>query len=256
MITLPQLTTKCLIVDDKKSSRDLIRAILSSEFPNFDFSYEASSCMEAVRKNDEIKPNLVFLDIELGEETGFEFLERTKHKEFKLIFISAFDHFAVKAFKVNAVDYILKPFDKAELINAVHKAMGHPYYTDMKNSIKMIVDAISGEINRIAIPVQHGFEFINTNDIIRLESDGNYTKIFFKNKSTLTVSKTLKIYDELLSPKGFTRVHASHLINLREIKSYFKGTGGYLIMSDGARIDVSKTKKDDFLSRLSYLNVE
>jgi len=134
--------------------------------------------------------------------------------------------------------------------------MNHPYYTDMKNSIKLLVEAINGETNRLAIPVQHGFEFFDTNDIIRLESDGNYTKIFFKNKSIITISKTLKVYDEILTHKGFVRVHASHLINIRELKSYYKGTGGYVVMSDGARIDVSKSRKDEFLLRLNFSNFE
>lgn len=253
---LPQIVTKCLIIDDKKSSRELIRNMLVAEFPTFNFQHEASNCVDAVKLNNELKPDLVFLDIDLGNETGFDFLEQTSHKNFKLIFISAFDHYAVQAFKVNAVDYILKPFDKQELVNAVHKAMNHPYYSDMKNSIKLLIEAINGETNRLAIPVQHGFEFFDTNDIIRLESDGNYTKIFFKNKSIITISKTLKVYDEILTHKGFVRVHASHLINIRELKSYYKGTGGYVVMSDGARIDVSKSRKDEFLLRLNFSNFE
>lgn len=253
---LPQIVTKCLIIDDKKSSRELIRNMLAAEFPTFDFQYEASNCVDAVKLNNELKPDLVFLDIDLGNETGFDFLEQTFHKNFKLIFISALDNYAVQAFKVNAVDYILKPFDKQELVNAVHKAMNHPYYTDMKNSIKLLVEAINGETNRLAVPVQHGFEFFDTNDIIRLESDGNYTKIFFKNKPILTISKTLKVYDEILSRKGFVRIHASHLINIRELKSYFKGIGGYVVMSDGARIDVSKSRKEEFLLRLNFSNFE
>jgi len=253
---LHPLITECLIIDDKKSSRELIRNMLTAEFPTFNFEHEASNCQDAVKLNNELKPNLVFLDIDLGSETGFDFLKQTIHKEFKLIFISAFDHFAVQAFKVNAVDYILKPFDKQELLNAVHKAMNHPYYTDMKNTIKLLIEAINGESTRLSIPVQHGFEFFDTNDIIRLESDGNYTRIFLKNKTTLTISKTLKVYDELLSRKGFVRIHASHLINIRELKSYYKGAGGYVVMSDGSSIDVSKSKKDEFLIRLNFSNFE
>jgi two-component system LytT family response regulator len=126
----------------------------------------------------------------------------------------------------------------------------------MKNTIKLLIEAINGESTRLSIPVQHGFEFFDTNDIIRLESDGNYTRIFLKNKTTLTISKTLKVYDELLSRKGFVRIHASHLINIRELKSYYKGAGGYVVMSDGSRIDVSKSKKDEFLIRLNFSNFE
>lgn len=240
----------CLIIDDNKSIRALIRSMLEDEFPQLDLSFEASTCAEAVRLCNQLKPSLVFLDIELGDQSGFEFLELTSHKNFRLIFISAFDSFAIKAFKVNAVDYILKPFDKVDLVNAVHKALDHPYYTDMKDSIQLLVESINGETNRLALPTQQGFEFFNLSDLIRCEADRNYTIFHFKNARPLTISRNIKQYEEMLNKKGFIRVHASHIINLRELKAYHKGNGGYLILSDDSKIDISKSRREEFLMRV------
>lgn len=246
----------CLIIDDNVNSRGLIRLMLESEFPQLDLTNEADSCAAAVKLNNHLKPVLIFLDVDLGDGSGFEFLELTKHKDFKLIFISAFDSFAVKAFKVNAVDYILKPFEKQDLINAVHKSLNHPYYSDMKNSIRILVESINGETNRLALPMQNGFEFFNVRDLIYCASEGNYTTFFFKNQKSATVSKTLKMYEEILEKKGFARIHASYLINLRELKTYHRGNGGYVIMTDGKKLEVSKSKKEDFLVRLNFSQYE
>jgi two-component system LytT family response regulator len=244
------MNTKCLIIDDNANIRSLIKSMLLSEFSQLDLRFEASNVVEAIAMNNELKPDLIFLDIELGNQSGFEFLELTTHKNFRLIFISAFDSFAIKAFKVNAVDYILKPFSKEDLVNAVHKALNHPYYTDMKDSIQLLVESINGETNRLALPTQQGFEFYNLNDLIRCEADRNYTIFHFKNTRPLTISRNIKQYEELLNKKGFIRVHASHIINIRELKAYHKGNGGYLILSDDTKIDISKSRRDEFLMRV------
>jgi two-component system LytT family response regulator len=186
----------------------------------------------------------------LGDQTGFEFLELTDHKDFRLVFISAFDSFAIQAFKVNAVDYILKPFSKEDLVNSVNKALNHPYYTAMKDSIQMLVESINGETNRLALPTHQGFEFFNIEELIRCEADRNYTIFYFKNQKPITVSRNIKQYEEILSKKGFVRVHASHIINIREMKAYHKGSGGYIVLSDNTKIDISKSRKEEFLLRI------
>jgi two-component system LytT family response regulator len=240
----------CLIIDDNKNIRSLIKSMLGPEFPQLDLTSEASNCSEAVKLCNQMQPSLVFLDIDLGDQSGFEFLELTSHKNFRLIFISAFDAFAIRAFKVNAVDYILKPFSKEELVNAVHKALDHPYYTDMKDSIQLLVESINGETNRLALPTSQGFEFFDIADLIRCESDRNYTVFFFKSFKPVTVSRNIKQYEEMLSKKGFVRVHASHIINIRELKAYHKGNGGFVILSDNTKIDISKSRKEEFLLRI------
>jgi len=240
----------CLIIDDNKNIRSLIKSMLSSEFPQLDLTNEASTCSEAVKLCNQLQPSLVFLDIELGDQSGFEFLELTSHKNFRLIFISAFDDFAIRAFKVNAVDYILKPFSKEELVNAVHKALDHPYYTDMKDSIQLLVESINGETNRLALPTSQGFEFFDITELIRCESDRNYTVFYFKSFKPVTVSRNIKQYEEILAKKGFVRVHASHIINIRELKAYHKGNGGFVILSDNTKIDISKSRKEEFLLRI------
>lgn len=240
----------CLIIDDNKNIRSLIKSMLSSEFPQLDLNNEASNCSDAVKLCNQLQPSLVFLDIDLGDQSGFEFLELTSHKNFRLIFISAFDAFAIRAFKVNAVDYILKPFSKEELVNAVHKALDHPYYTDMKDSIQLLVESINGETNRLALPTSQGFEFFDITELIRCESDRNYTVFYFKSFKPVTVSRNIKQYEEILAKKGFVRVHASHIINIRELKAYHKGNGGFVVLSDNTKIDISKSRKEEFLLRI------
>jgi two-component system LytT family response regulator len=240
----------CLIIDDNKNIRSLIKSMLSSEFPQLDLNNEASNCSDAVKLCNQLQPSLVFLDIDLGDQSGFEFLELTSHKNFRLIFISAFDDFAIRAFKVNAVDYILKPFSKEELVNAVHKALDHPYYTDMKDSIQLLVESINGETNRLALPTSQGFEFFDITELIRCESDRNYTVFYFKSFKPVTVSRNIKQYEEILAKKGFVRVHASHIINIRELKAYHKGNGGYVVLSDNTKIDISKSRREEFLLRV------
>ncbi len=241
----------CLIIDDNKNIRSLIKSMLSSEFPQLDLNNEASNCSDAVKLCNQLQPSLVFLDIDLGDQSGFEFLELTSHKNFRLIFISAFDAFAIRAFKVNAVDYILKPFSKEELVNAVHKALDHPYYTDMKDSIQLLVESINGETNRLALPTSQGFEFYDITELIRCESDRNYTVFYFKSFKPVTVSRNIKQYEEILTKKGFVRVHASHIINIRELKAYHKGNGGYVVLSDNTKIDISKSRKEEFLLKIN-----
>jgi len=247
----------CLIIDDNANSRKLIKSMLKDYPENLNLSHEASSCAEAIIICNKILPDIVFLDVDLGEgeDNGFKFLDKVQYKNFRLIFISAFESFAIKAFKANAVDYILKPFEKEELYTAVNKSLSKPFFFEAKESLKILSDYVNGETNRIALPVQRGFDFFDLRDIIRCEAQGNYTRFYIKGLNPILVTKTLGFYEDILCSRGFARIHASHIVNVREVQSYEKGSGGAVILKDGLVLEVSKSKKKAFLIKLLGLSI-
>lgn len=172
-----------------------------------------------------------------------------------MIFTTAFDRFAVQAFKFSALDYLLKPVDPDDLQKALLKVThGHTVnrFGEQLNNLLFNLKNVNQSNQRICVPVLNGLVFLNVSEIIRLKSDSNYTHIFMKDGQKLLVSKTLKEFDELLTDNNFFRVHQSHLINLSFIKQYTKGKGGYLTMTDGAEIEVSVRKKEEFLKRVMH----
>jgi two-component system LytT family response regulator len=240
----------CLIVDDDSNCRSILKSMIESKFPELNVLDTAKNLREALIKNEELKPDVVFLDVELGDGSGFDFLEQVQHNSFKLIFTTAFDSYAVKAFKVNASDYLLKPFSPEELEEAVKKVTIQPTYQKIQPEIQTLIEYVNGNRQQIPLPVQTGYEFVKIADIIRLEAKGNYTEFHLKGSRPLLVSRTLKIYDDLLSMEGFCRIHSAHLINMKEIRSYHKGDGGFVTMSNNDSVDVSRSKKDMFISRM------
>lgn len=204
----------------------------------------------------ELRPDLVFLDIQIHEKTGFDLLNELDEVSFEVIFVTAFDTYAVRAFRFSAVDYLLKPIDEDDLNTALEKVeeklMGRDFERKMENLL--------GNINRkdvdkkISIPTFDGLEFIQVSDIIRCQADVNYTHVYLKDQGKITVSKTLKSFEELLSECNFFRVHNSHLINLDYIQKFTKGKGGYVTMTDNAHIQVSSRRKDEFLKAIMAIH--
>jgi len=198
----------------------------------------------------EQKPELVFLDIELQSETSFEILEKLPEINFELVFTTAFDHYALKAIKFCAIDYLLKPIDLNELRIAVAKAEKRLNREYLNKNLEVLVNNLkSGSQNnhRIALSTLEGLLFVNVRDIIYCESSGPYTRFIFKQAAVIVTSKHLKEYEDLLSGYEFFRIHKSYLVNLQEIKKYIRGDGGHIIMSDGAALNVSKQRKESFL---------
>ena len=251
-LTKPDPTMlKCLIVDDDIHCRNILKSMLEAEFRNvLDVSHSATCVHDALRLLHDIRPDIVFLDVELEDGTGFDVLEKTTHRDFKFIFTTAYDSYAIQAFKVNAADYLLKPFSPTELKEAVQRVTRQPLFSYMGPEMQLLLDHINGNRSRIALPTQGGYEFVNVAEIIRCSAESNYTRFYLKDGKSHLVSKTLRVYENLLEPDGFCRVHASHLINLKEVKSYQKGEGGYAVMTDGSSVEISRTKRDAFLSRI------
>lgn len=240
---------KALIIDDEPKCISLIQHILEKNCKNIKVSGNADSFETAYHLIQEQQPDLLFLDVEMPYGSGLELLERFPVHDFEVIFITAYDRFALPALKAEALDYILKPFTENDLVNSVRKA-------EQKIRDKRIVKSkdIISERNltgkRIALPTMEGLVFINMEEIIRCEASGSYTTFHLLQNRQILVSKNLSDYTEMLEPFDFFRIHASHLINIRFVRKYIKGRGGYVVLEDGTTIDVSARKKLEFIDNL------
>ena len=245
---------KAIIIDDEQHCINRLSGLLDEHcketvhvMGNF------LSLEEGINAIYKLQPALVFLDVQLGEHTGFDLLKQLNEINFEVIFTTAFDKYAVQAFKFCAIDYLLKPIDADDLKLAVDKLSKKISKEEVSKQFEVLFHNLKhvGSLKRICVPVMTGFVFLQVNDIIRCESDINYTTIFLSNKQKLLVAKTLKEFEELLSDHDFFRVHNSHLINLAHIKSYNKGKGGFVTLDDNSQIEVSTRRKEEFLKKLA-----
>ena len=243
-----------VIIDDEPNNVEALKALLQKYCPEVTISGTADTTETGYSLIIETKPNLVFLDIEIPYGNAFALLDRLSPINFEVIFVTAFDNYAISAIKYSALDYLLKPVNIKELQNAVYKAIER---IDEKNTNQKIDNLLHNlkttktSQQKIALPSQNGFVFININEFVRLEASSNYTAIFLSNKKKFLVSRSLKDFEEILPVDFFSRVHHSHIVNHNFIKKYHQGRGGYLEMEDGTTIEVSSRKKESFLSKFS-----
>lgn len=244
---------KAFIVEDEKRNINVLKNLLKLHCPMVNVIGEAGNVDDAVMALSINQPDIVFMDIELGDSVSFEILDRLSNRNFSLIFITAFNHYAIRAFKYAAIDYLMKPVNHRELIEAVDRSINDKQKKDNSARIDLLLKAIlepKSKIQKLALPTLEGLIFIDTNDIVKLEADGSYTIFHFLKKNTLMVSKPIKEYEEFLEEENFMRVHHSFIINLNQIKKYVRGSGGHVIMNDDSLVDVSVRKKEDFLKRV------
>lgn len=245
-----------VIVDDEKPQQEITINMLTEHFPHYTIQRVCSSVAEGLECLQVIQPDLIFLDVVMPPSNGFELLKQLGKFRFEVIFTTSFEEFALRAFKVAAVDYLLKPFGIEDLRNAITK---FEEKVNAKNSLEHIetllknISGPTGADTKIALPVMNGFTFAKTKDIVRCQSDNTYTTFYFLEGKPLMVSRTLKECEELLEEFGFFRVHNSHLINMSHIKEYIRGEGGQVKMQDGSVIDVSRRRKEEFLEVLNKL---
>ena len=249
---------KALIVDDEKNSRDSLKGKLDLFCPEIEILGEAENVTQAVEFCENNRPDLLFLDVNLAGESGFEILEKLAVSEGRMpeiIFITAHDEYAIKAIKFSAADYLLKPIDPEELVKAVRKVEVKkdidpaPKLKTLMENIRQAADSPK----KIVIPSSDGLHVIKISDISRCESSSNYTQFFLTTGKTMLASKTLKEFDGMLCDYNFERIHKSHLINMNFVKRYVQSDGGYVIMEDGSRIPVANRKKEHLVSLLRSL---
>jgi two-component system LytT family response regulator len=249
-------SVKAFIIDDEFQSRKFLGKMMHQYFPEISLVGEASTVEEGLKGIKEYNPNIVFLDIQMKCETGFDLLNRLPEINFALIFITAFDKYAIKAFRFNAIDYLLKPIVIDELIEAINKVKQRTALAQSasKGQVEQLYRDITNPQkihDKIAIPTGEGFIIIPVNEIVYCHASSNYTEFYLTDKKRILSSHTLKQYDEILTSQSFFRAHRSFLINLAHIKMYRRGEGGEIVMSNGHEIELSRTHKDEFLHLLN-----
>jgi two-component system LytT family response regulator len=237
-----------VLIDDDKHLREGLKALLQRYTNEINIIGEAESVKSGVEILELLQPQVIFLDIHLSDGTGFDILEQLKGKTTAhIVFITAHEQYALKAFKFSALDFILKPVDPEELQNTIIKIKGVVGKSNSFEHIDLLLENIRKKVDnfkRIALSTSDGIHLFEVTDIIRCESKGNYTEFFIKNHKPVLISRTLKEYEEILSEHGFERIHQSHLINLSYLKSYIKSDGGYVIMADNTNIPLAQSKKE------------
>ena len=241
---------KAVIIDDIPKAISTLIQDLSEYAPNVKVIGTAGSVVEGVKLLHKIKPDLVFLDIELGDGTGFDLLEMLSHPTFKVIFTTGSDAYAIKAFRFSAIDYLLKPIDPDELVAAIKKVESTHLKIHDQTAIFKSQYQNEGNTAKIALSTQDQIKISQIQHINYCKSDGNYTTFHFTDDKALMVSGSIKLFEELLANHGFFRTHQSYLVNLNCIRAYIKTEGGYIEMLDGARIPVSVRKKPILIEQL------
>lgn len=242
---------KAILIDDDQNLRQGMKSLLERFAPNIKIIGEADSVATGIEVMDALKPQVVFLDIQLNDGTGFDILEELMAKngaiKSNIVFITAHEQYAIKAFRFSALDFLLKPVDPDELQKVIAKIESVLEKTNDYAHIDLLLENIRKKVDnfkRIALSTSDGIHLFEISDIIRCESEDNYTKFYIKNSKPVLISKTLKEYEELLTEHGFERIHQSHLINLNYLKSYIKKEGGYVIMADESHLPISQRKKE------------
>ena len=243
---------RAFIIDDEIDCCETIAELLQTLCPDVMVTGIFHNGAEALPAIHRQQPDLVFLDVEMPKMNGFEMLEQLPQVNFDIIFTTSYDQYALKAIRFSAIDYLLKPIDPNELQKAVQKIIQRSQRTISKQ-VEILMQRIhhpAKAINKIALPTMEGLQMIPVDSIISCESDGNYTTLLLKSGKKLIVSTLIKEIEEVLEDYSFVRVHRSYLVNLNEVEKYVKGEGGYLIMSDGSSVDVSRSKKESLLTKL------
>lgn len=249
-------TQKCraLIVDDEPDAREMIAFLLEEMFPDIEISGKAESIARAHELLKSEEPEIIFLDIELHDGTGFDLLESFSQLSASVIFVSAYDHYAIKAIKASASDYILKPMNRDEFRQAVERVLSKIEKQFYQRNLEEFNVQLrqQGDVHRVGIPTLTGLNLVEVDHIIRCEANGNYTTVYFTNSSRAIVSRTLAHFENELKDHGFMRIHHKHLVNLRQVNTYSKGKGGgMIIMHDKAVLEVSARKKGALLKTIS-----
>lgn len=241
---------KAIIIDDEIHCQETLSLLLKEYCPQVEILGLCANAKLGSESIDKHNPDLIFLDIEMPGMNGFELLEQFNEVPFAVIFTTSYDQYAIKAIRFSALDYLLKPVDPAELISAVKK-VEEQRHLPIAEQFQMLLKQVNGKgggFNKVAVPTTEGFELIPADEPLYCEANDNYTHFYLKNKKKIIACRTLKEIEEQLQDFNFfVRVHHSYIVNLNEVTKYVRGEGGYLIMSDGSSVNVSRSRKESLL---------
>jgi len=245
---------RAVIVDDEPDARDALRLALERYCPEIEIIASSENPEDGLEQIKKQKPDLLFLDVDMPGMSGFDVLNQLTESNMNVIFVTAHDKYAIKAIRFSALDYLLKPVDAEDLQRAVKRAVEKRNHGENKIKVKSFLDNVRSQqerLGKLSVPTMEGLLFLDIHEIVYCKADDNYTEIILNNKEKIVVSKTLKDVEEMLEGYSFFRIHQSYLINLKFMQRYVKGDGGYVVMKDGASLDVSRRKKEEFLLRIA-----
>lgn len=244
---------KVFLIDDEQKSRDTLRNMIQQFCVDVEVIGESWMVEDAAQQINQLLPDVVFLDIEMPEQNGFELFNYFPDPPFSVIFATAYSQYAIQAFRLAAIDYLLKPFNVKELKEAIQRARQKKEESFQQEKLKTLQENFQGTAKKLAIPVQNGFKFIEINSIIRCKADRGYTYFVLTNGEKIITSKPLGHFEKVLDNSNFFRVHRSDLINLDYLKSYEKSRQGIVTLVNGDTVAVSKNRRDAFLDRIQNL---
>jgi two-component system LytT family response regulator len=243
---------KAIVIDDEPECVRSLVIDLEKHCPGVEISAECTGGKDGIKAIHHHNPDIVFLDIDMPFINGFDLLEMVPNIDFEVIFTTAYDKYALQAFKISAVDYLLKPVDPEALKQAIQKVRLLKESGNAQKQISFLIQQIkdleNDEVRKIALPTFDGLEFINLDDILYCQSDGAYSYVFFTDDTKLYISKTLRYLEDALCDFHFFRVHNSYIVNLKYVKKYAKTDGGLLILSNGEKVKVSRSRKEQLLN--------
>lgn len=245
---------RCILIDDEKNALEMMEWLLKTYCPGVEIVAQCNSAEQGIEAIHAYKPDVIFLDIEMPRMNGFDMLEQFDKLFFDVVFCTAYDQFAIKAFKYSALNYLLKPVDPDDLkatIARIEERKSIPTKEQFELLMQHIHQPVKTTPQRIALTTGDGMIFVPTTDIIYCEAESNYTKVVLQGGKKIVVSKVLKDIDEALSGPDFCRVHSSFLINVNRIKKYVRGDGGYLVMDDDTNISISRNRRQEFMELFS-----
>ena len=245
---------RAIIVDDESDARENLGNLLGKYCPDVEVVGMAESAVAGYEAIQESQPDVVFMDIHMPDGTGLDILEKIENINFEVIFVTAYDEYAIKAIKYAALDYLLKPINPLDLKSAVERAQGKVNDRSTKDRLKVLLDNQGSKPRKIALSTIEGINFVEVESIVRCEASDTYTTFHFKEAKPIMISGSLKEYEALLDDGNFFRVHQSHLINMNHVLKYSKGSGGSLTMLDGSIVGVARAKKAEFLKALDAFN--
>jgi two-component system LytT family response regulator len=247
--------TRAIIVEDQLEGLNNLKNILKEHCPSVKVIAQARSIAQAVKvfSNPELKPDVAFLDIHLKDGLVFEALNHLKKVDFEIIFVTAFEKYAIKACQYSSIGFVMKPIDADELIDAVNRIPENSHEIENRYELFSKIYNNPNAFEKLSISAVDGIYFVHIRDVLRLEAEDNYTHIYMKNGTKITASRTIKWYEELLEPMNFYRVHKRHVINLNYMQKFVKGDGGYLVMDDGMNIEVSRRRRPAFMEQMRKL---